>query len=253
MLNPSSKLKGEKDMMKYEKARQLKQMISKGSRLLETLLVDLQWVFCWDVPVDLLIVKWSRSSCKIQIQYLEHCWCSWSCKNKESRSMFIQRFSSTRLQSFKDEALGTSPGWWTNTVATYCPSRPSQILANNRNITLRQSGWIALYLQLNKSANGNINKKFEPHPRSGTTTRPSSSRRRCASGSGRWRSTSSTSWRWGRATRRTRTRQTPSAAARSGSSTSRCTMRRTVSDGWDTRSFFIRGNGKIQLVLPLKK
>ena len=29
MLNPSSKLKGEKDMMKYEKARQLKQMISK--------------------------------------------------------------------------------------------------------------------------------------------------------------------------------------------------------------------------------
>ena len=42
MLNPSSKLKGEKDMQKYEKARQLKQKIAQGSRLLETLLIHLQ-------------------------------------------------------------------------------------------------------------------------------------------------------------------------------------------------------------------
>ena len=42
MLNPSSKLKGEKDMQKYEKARQLKQKIAQGSRLLETLLINLQ-------------------------------------------------------------------------------------------------------------------------------------------------------------------------------------------------------------------
>ena len=40
---------------------------------------------------------------------------------------------------FEDDNLGSSPGWWAATVATYCPSRPGnypnsylQNLANDR-------------------------------------------------------------------------------------------------------------------------
>ena len=28
---------------------------------------------------------------------------------------------------FEDEDLGSSPGWWAATVATYCPSRPGEL------------------------------------------------------------------------------------------------------------------------------
>ena len=41
----------------------------------------------------------------------------------------VQRYSSTLSQGFEDEDLGNFPGWWAATVATYCPSRPSQLLA----------------------------------------------------------------------------------------------------------------------------
>ena len=41
----------------------------------------------------------------------------------------LQRYSSTLPQGFKDQTLENSPGWWAVTVATSCPSRPSQLLA----------------------------------------------------------------------------------------------------------------------------
>ena len=50
----------------------------------------------------------------------------------------IQRFSSTRSQNLD---LGTSPGWWADTVATYCPGRPSELLVNNCYKTLQTSEW----------------------------------------------------------------------------------------------------------------
>ena len=31
------------------------------------------------------------------------------------------------LIGFEDEDLGSSPGWWASTVATYCPSRPGEL------------------------------------------------------------------------------------------------------------------------------
>ena len=56
-----------------------------------------------------------------------------------------QRFSSSLSQSFKDDVVGNSSCWWADTVATHCPSRPSQLLVNNHSKTLRQSGWKPLY------------------------------------------------------------------------------------------------------------
>ena len=41
----------------------------------------------------------------------------------------LQRYSSTLSQGFKVEDLGNSPGWWAATIATYCQSRTSQLLA----------------------------------------------------------------------------------------------------------------------------
>ena len=43
--------------------------------------------------------------------------------------MILQHYSSSRSQGFKDEDLGNFPGWQAATVATYCTSRPSQLLA----------------------------------------------------------------------------------------------------------------------------
>ena len=40
---------------------------------------------------------------------------------------FLQRFSSSHSQGFKDEDFGNSPGWWAATFATYFPSRPLQL------------------------------------------------------------------------------------------------------------------------------
>ena len=39
----------------------------------------------------------------------------------------VQRFSSILSQGFEDEDLGSSPDWWTATVATYCPSRLGEL------------------------------------------------------------------------------------------------------------------------------
>ena len=54
-------------------------------------------------------------------------------------------FSSSQSQGFKDQALGNSPQLVGDTVATYCPSRPSQLLVNNSNITLRLTKGKLLY------------------------------------------------------------------------------------------------------------
>ena len=40
----------------------------------------------------------------------------------------IQHYILGFRQGFKDEDLGNSPGWSAATVATYCSSRPSQLL-----------------------------------------------------------------------------------------------------------------------------
>ena len=41
----------------------------------------------------------------------------------------VQRYSTSLSQGFEDEDLWNSLGWWAATVATHCPSRPSQRLA----------------------------------------------------------------------------------------------------------------------------
>ena len=41
----------------------------------------------------------------------------------------LQRYSSSLSQGFQDVDLGNSPGLWATSVASYCPSRPSQLLA----------------------------------------------------------------------------------------------------------------------------
>ena len=38
-----------------------------------------------------------------------------------------QSWASDRSLGFEDEDLGSSPGWWPATVATYCPSRPGEL------------------------------------------------------------------------------------------------------------------------------
>ena len=50
----------------------------------------------------------------------------------KTRVKDLQRFSSNRSQRFKEEDLGNSPRRWAATVATYCLSRASKLLANNR-------------------------------------------------------------------------------------------------------------------------
>ena len=37
-------------------------------------------------------------------------------------------WASRHLLGFEDEKLGSSPGWRAATVATYCPSRPGELL-----------------------------------------------------------------------------------------------------------------------------
>ena len=36
-------------------------------------------------------------------------------------------WASDRSLGFEDEDLGSSPGWWAATVATYCPRRPGEL------------------------------------------------------------------------------------------------------------------------------
>ena len=36
----------------------------------------------------------------------------------------LQRGAAYHSLGFEDKNLGSSPGWWAATVATYCPSRP---------------------------------------------------------------------------------------------------------------------------------
>ena len=41
-------------------------------------------------------------------------------------SLTVFWWASSHSQGFEDEDLGSSPGWWAATVATYCPSRPGE-------------------------------------------------------------------------------------------------------------------------------
>ena len=50
-------------------------------------------------------------------------------RSRATMTGYIQFNSSTLSQGFKDEDLGNSPSWWAATVATYCQSRHSQLLA----------------------------------------------------------------------------------------------------------------------------
>ena len=46
--------------------------------------------------------------------------------SSSSTALFIQS-----VESFKYVDLRNSPGWWADSVATYCPSRPSQLAQKN--------------------------------------------------------------------------------------------------------------------------
>ena len=39
----------------------------------------------------------------------------------------VQSWAANHSLGFEDEDLGSSPGWWAPTVATYCPSRPWEL------------------------------------------------------------------------------------------------------------------------------
>ena len=39
----------------------------------------------------------------------------------------LQSEAARHSLGFKDEDLGSLPGWWAATVATYCPSRPGEL------------------------------------------------------------------------------------------------------------------------------
>ena len=39
----------------------------------------------------------------------------------------LQSYLSAYVQGFKDEDLGSSPGWWAPSLVTYCPSRPLKL------------------------------------------------------------------------------------------------------------------------------
>ena len=39
----------------------------------------------------------------------------------------IHCWASRHSLGFEDDDLGSSPGWWAATVATYCPSRPGEL------------------------------------------------------------------------------------------------------------------------------
>ena len=63
----------------------------------------------------------------------------------------VQRYSSTLSQGFKDEDSGNSPGWWATTVATYCPSRPSQLTQETqRNIAKEWIKLLYYYIEILK-------------------------------------------------------------------------------------------------------
>ena len=53
---------------------------------------------------------------------------------------YIQRYSSSLSQGFRYNILGDSPSWWSDTVATNCPSRPKQFLAPR--VTNIASDWM---------------------------------------------------------------------------------------------------------------
>ena len=60
-----------------------------------------------------------------------------SCKNRFCEVNSPCTGASDRSLGFEDEDLGSSPGWWASTVATYCPSRrgnyPNSYLRNLAN------------------------------------------------------------------------------------------------------------------------
>ena len=43
----------------------------------------------------------------------------------------IQSGAADHSLGFEDEDLRSSPGWWAATVATYCPSRPGELLKSS--------------------------------------------------------------------------------------------------------------------------
>ena len=43
----------------------------------------------------------------------------------------LQSGAADRSLGFEDEDLRSSPGWWAATVATYCPSRPGELLKSS--------------------------------------------------------------------------------------------------------------------------
>ena len=75
------------------------------------------------------------------------CWLGTQFERGFVIDLSLQRYSSTLSQGFKENDLGNSPGCWADSVATYCSRRPSQLSAKNHTKTLRQSGWIALYVE----------------------------------------------------------------------------------------------------------
>ena len=40
---------------------------------------------------------------------------------------YLQSGAARHSQGFEDKNLGSSPGWWAATVATYCPSSPGEL------------------------------------------------------------------------------------------------------------------------------
>ena len=65
----------------------------------------------------------------------------------------VHYWASRHSLGFEDEYLGSSPGWWAATVATYCPSRAGtpQILIFK---TLQMTGRLTVYVTGKNQENG---------------------------------------------------------------------------------------------------
>ena len=67
-----------------------------------------------------------KTHLKIKLHIMFHCLACNTRLNNEFLNIKIICFGLS-LPSFVNKNLGSSPGWWAATVATYCPSRPGEL------------------------------------------------------------------------------------------------------------------------------
>ena len=78
----------------------------------------------WFAHFDSWSLKHPMSCCWYDFGYT-------SCQKCAKQRALLQSGASYLSHGFEDNVLGSSPGWLADTVATYCPGRPSQLTWKN--------------------------------------------------------------------------------------------------------------------------